>query len=656
MKRKRTGITSLGWALLVSAGAWSGCPESGPTQAERDARVAELRQELEADEDEELETEATRQAALGTWPPQLGKPFPDLVFFDQEGKEVQLSTYKGKVILLQWAAATSPGSISQAGGSASKPFQGTPAQVGLWRLDKELAEAGVQVESSDLVWLQVLLYGPTEDVPTQEDARAWAKHFGLAERPRTEVLYGDERYEVEGTRGLVPGYFVIDRDFALRFDRTGRRAAIGYTEFTQGLKALLRPRLPLLPPYTPQPSPGLQRVRALAKLLEAGKFKELDAEVQQLVEQGYRKDEPGRTHLETVEDLGKVEGIREEHFRAWVEASPESFVPSYLQGMAHVHWGWRARGSGYASTVTEEGWEIFRRELQKAREAFTLTNRISSSQAYGYTGLLIVARALDAPEKVREAYFRAAQQADPDYLSAYEMNLEALYPKWGGSVEAARDFVYGWIERRPENAGLEILVPRLHWEFSRTVYRDGAAYLSQKEVVSDCVGAIRRVREAYPNSKEVGRLALRIAKKRGEGVLEAAKRLAEQGDSWGMGQYGYFLKHAQYGAKQDLTLAHRYLVKAAWAGDLVAAGQVAQSLSYHPDFEHDFERAVPYLLVAARQDYVWAQTALGDAYYYGRGVERDLEAAAHWYARSGTRYAKEQLEEIVKAASEGQPR
>lgn len=646
------------WVALLAA-LQLGCPDKGPTQAERNARLAKKRKAMEEADRAEEEARAVRQAALGNWPPRQGAQHPEMTLFDLEGQEVKLSTFKGKVILLQWVATTSPGSIGLAGGLKAKAFKRTPSQQGVTRLDRALAEAGAEVDSDEFVWLQVMVYGPGQGVPTQVDAQEWSEHFGLAERPRTHVLYTDQRYQVDATHAMVPGFYLIDTEFNLAFDATDKLGK-GHRAALRGAKALFNLR-PVLPAYSPSASPRSEKIVALASLLMEGKFKELDAEIAKLVEQGCRKDEPGRTHLESVEDLYAVEGVTEEHYQAWIEASPESFVPAYFKGMAHVSWGWDARGSGWASTVTEEGWEIFGRELQKAKEAFTLANRISSSQAYGYTGLLIVARALRAPTKIREAYFEAAIQADPDYLAAYEMKLEDLYPKWGGTAEAALQFVYGSMEARPDYVPLETLVPRLHYEFSRTVVKDGKAYLNQKQVVGDCVGAIRRVREAYPKSRQINRVALKIAKTRQEGVLAAAKRLAELGDPWGMGQYGFYLKWGRQGAKVDLDKAHEYLLASGRAGDVIGAGQVAQSLLYHPAFKHDPARAIPWLMVSASGSpgYDFAQEALGDAYFYGRGVERDLEVAARWYTLARTRYARQQLEKLVEEAAKmggAQPR
>ena len=59
-------------------------------------------------------------------------------------------------------------------------------------------------------------------VPTPRDAQAWAKHFGL-ERSRNEiVLTGLPSMICNESFAMIPGMHLIDRDFVLRLDSTGR--------------------------------------------------------------------------------------------------------------------------------------------------------------------------------------------------------------------------------------------------------------------------------------------------------------------------------------------------------------------------------------------------------------------------------------------------
>lgn len=648
----------LGLLLLTGslAATLVGCPES---KAERAARIAESRAQRQANRSAQANTpgqsagaQAPRPNGLKhVWPPSYGQPHPDLVMFDLEGEEVRLSRFKGKVIVLHYAATTSPGSVSQTGGPKWAPFQGTAPQPGVWRLDKELAEGGVPIRSPDLAVVQILFYGPNQAVPTKEDAQAWVKHFKFAEGAGPHVFYADARYQLEETRAMIPGYTVIGRNFQLLYDRTGLDPPHRFTEVVQGLKKRLNKRRQKRLPAPPAPSPTTSarwtRVLALGELLKQGDHAALSAKVDEIVAQGYRKDEPGRTHLDAIDDLHAVPGVKPRHFDAWVESSSESFAPAYLRGMAHVKWGWKARGHGWASTVTEEGWRIFGEELDKARLDFTLANRISSSQAYGYTGLLIVARATSAPENVREAYFRAAIQADPDYLAAYLTKLEAIYPKWGGTAREAMDFVYDSVGDRPEYLPLLRLIPSLHYEFSRTVVENGKDYLNKPSVVKDCANAFKQLRKAYPKSRQVNRLALKIAERGGRDIIPAATILRDLKDPWGMGRYACALKWGRHGLKRDVEAALPILVYAGNAGDALACSEVAHALIWDKEVTHDTTRAVAWLKRAAPSN-EWSKEQLGDSYFEGRGVPKDLVEATKWYRRADTKRSRKQLGKIAR--------
>ena len=50
--------------------------------------------------------------------------------------------------------------------------------------------------------------------------------------------------------------------------------------------------------------------------------------------------------------------------------------------------------------------------------------------------------------------------------------------------------------------------------------------------------------------------------------------------------------------------------------------------------EPDYDEAFRLYQLAADQEFPVAMFAVGDCYYLGSGVEKDLEAAAEWYRKS----------------------
>lgn len=99
---------------------------------------------------------------------------------------------------------------------------------------------GFALDADELVVVHLLLYGHDMQAPSLEDAREWAEHYGLDERPNHLVLVGDSNLISSATRAMIPGLQVVDRDFVLRLDGTGRRAPHDlWTEVLPGAAELL---------------------------------------------------------------------------------------------------------------------------------------------------------------------------------------------------------------------------------------------------------------------------------------------------------------------------------------------------------------------------------------------------------------------------------
>ena len=83
---------------------------------------------------------------------------------------------------------------------------------------------GISLDDERIVVVYLLLYGFDMDAPSLADARRWAEHYGLDERPNHVVLVGDSRLVCNDSYSMIPGLHLVDRDFVLRYDAAGRRA------------------------------------------------------------------------------------------------------------------------------------------------------------------------------------------------------------------------------------------------------------------------------------------------------------------------------------------------------------------------------------------------------------------------------------------------
>ena len=98
----------------------------------------------------------------------------------------------------------------------------------------------ISIDDERLVVVHLLLFGFDMQAPSVADARRWAEHYQLDQRPNHLVLVGTPGLLGPGSRALVPGLWVVDPDFVLRFDSAGNHAPDDlWTKTWPGVAALL---------------------------------------------------------------------------------------------------------------------------------------------------------------------------------------------------------------------------------------------------------------------------------------------------------------------------------------------------------------------------------------------------------------------------------
>lgn len=160
------------------------------------------------------------------WPPVKGQPFPDIELRDHTGQLVKLSDHKGKVIVVEPIGISCPACQAFAGAHEVGTFMGGSAQQGLGSFEELLSDyGGVRLDrEDDLLYVHLLLYDMSiTRAPTVEEAAAWAEHFGMDGGGNRLVLTGDARLINDASYRMIPGFYLIDREFVLRGDGTGHQ-------------------------------------------------------------------------------------------------------------------------------------------------------------------------------------------------------------------------------------------------------------------------------------------------------------------------------------------------------------------------------------------------------------------------------------------------
>lgn len=109
----------------------------------------------------------------------------------------------------------------------------------------------------------------------------------------------------------------------------------------------------------------------------------------------------------------------------------------WVQGEARLIVAWNARGSGWASEVSEAGWKGFEANLLQARAHLAEAWKLRPDLPYPASTMISVAMGgAGAPGESVRTWFDRAVAAQMDYSDAYVSLKWALRPRWGGSHEA----------------------------------------------------------------------------------------------------------------------------------------------------------------------------------------------------------------------------
>jgi hypothetical protein len=175
------------------------------------------------------------------WPPVLHETYPDLRLVDQEGRRTSLCEFRGRVILIEPIGMPCRACIAFAGGHERGPFDGIRPQEDLGSIETYAREyGGVDLADERIVVVQILFYSPSMAAPTPEDARRWAAHFGLERSRNRVVLIAEDNLLGTATRGMIPGFQLVDKNFVLRYDSTGHAPRHDlYTELLPSIRGLL---------------------------------------------------------------------------------------------------------------------------------------------------------------------------------------------------------------------------------------------------------------------------------------------------------------------------------------------------------------------------------------------------------------------------------
>lgn len=124
---------------------------------------------------------------------------------------------------------------------------------------------------------------------------------------------------------------------------------------------------------------------------------------------------------------------------------------------------WDVRGNAWASQVKSEAWPVFERGLEVARGHWEHAYNLHPGYPEAATNLITVAKAAGSPNP--RVWFDRAVAGQFDFRPAYDLMIDALLPRWGGSHGEMLRFAHECLDTRR----FDTCVPMIYGEIVRTI-------------------------------------------------------------------------------------------------------------------------------------------------------------------------------------------
>ncbi len=267
------------------------------------------------------------------------------------------------------------------------------------------------------------------------------------------------------------------------------------------------PALPLVEPVPieSEPTKDYNRIRQETEtLMNAGEFEKLNALARKL-RQSKEMYPDGRWRLDYfyLAVFTPFGGTAEENWQAllerlnqWRVATPESVVPHIALAEALVSYAWKARGTGWANTVTKENLRLMDERLTKARTVLFPAKALKEKCPAWWACALDIALGQGWDMRLYNRTFEEGLAFEPTYYMLYFCKAYHLLPRWYGEEGEWEEFAAASADRIGGEEG-DILYARIAWNINSHVGNIAKiAALSWPRVMRGFDALLKR----YPNS------------------------------------------------------------------------------------------------------------------------------------------------------------
>ncbi|MFN2493892.1 MAG: hypothetical protein ABR501_13520 [Pyrinomonadaceae bacterium] len=217
------------------------------------------------------------------------------------------------------------------------------------------------------------------------------------------------------------------------------------------------------------------------------------------------------------------------HLKKWTELKPESITARVGLAEAYTEYAWHARGTGFASTVKEDSWEVFEQRIAMAEKILNGAKKFKAKCPHWYDVMQTVALGQHWESDRYDALFEEAIRFEPDYHYFYSTKAQYLLPRWYGEEgdwERFADDVYKRLKGKDGSIIYYVIASDLAYYYKdRTFFTDTQIdWPRMKQGFAD-------MEERYGTSMRNLNDFCRIAGQSGEKAFTRSL-LARIGDNW----------------------------------------------------------------------------------------------------------------------------
>jgi tetratricopeptide (TPR) repeat protein len=189
---------------------------------------------------------------------------------------------------------------------------------------------------------------------------------------------------------------------------------------------------------------------------------------------------PFEDFIEQVSDAGDAD--LEAHLNAWIAQRGSGAAPLLIRAQYYHDTGWLVRGSGFADKVKGSRMAAFVNYMTKGLSDVDEAIAADDANPYGFYLKLLILRGHAGLDAVRQAFAQGIAR-HPSYYRLYAIMLNALEPRWYGSVPAMYAFVAQHAGSAPQDSPLKLLYLSL---YHRIVMAAANSCSSEKENAEAC--------------------------------------------------------------------------------------------------------------------------------------------------------------------------